>query len=39
MTGHCSGCRAAGLTSNWIQDKLQEIVDPEIVLEVSEEAP
>lgn len=39
MTGHCSGCRAAGLTSNWIQDKLQEIIDPEIVLEVSEEAP
>jgi NifU-like protein len=38
MTGHCSGCRAAGLTSIWIQDKLQEIVDPEITLEVLEEA-
>ncbi|MDJ0763459.1 MAG: Fe-S cluster assembly protein NifU [Myxococcota bacterium] len=38
MTGHCSGCRAAGLTSNWIQEKLREIVDPTITLEVLEEA-
>ena len=38
LTGHCSGCRAAGMTSGWIQDKLREIVDPEIVLEVVEEA-
>jgi NifU-like protein len=38
MVGHCSGCRAAGMTSGWIQDQLQEIVDPEIVLEVTEEA-
>ncbi len=38
MTGHCSGCRSAGLTTMWIQDKLQEIVDPEISLEVLEEA-
>ena len=38
MTGHCSGCRAAGLTSIWIQDKLQEIVDSDIKLEVTEEA-
>jgi NifU-like protein len=37
MTGHCSGCRAAGLTSVWIQDKLQEIVDPEITIDVMEE--
>lgn len=37
MTGQCSGCRAAGLTSVWIQDKLQEIVDPDIALEVLEE--
>jgi NifU-like protein len=37
MTGQCSGCRAAGLTSVWIQDKLQEIVDPDITLEVLEE--
>jgi NifU-like protein len=38
MVGHCSGCRAAGMTSGWIQDKLQEIVDPDITLEVTEEA-
>jgi NifU-like protein len=38
MTGHCSGCRSALMTSGWIQDKLREIVDPEITLEVSEEA-
>lgn len=38
MTGHCSGCRAAGMTSTWIQDKLREIVDSDIVLEVAEEA-
>jgi NifU-like protein len=38
MVGHCSGCRASGMTTMWIQDKLQEIVDPDIVLEVTEEA-
>jgi NifU-like protein len=38
MVGHCSGCAAVGMTSGWIQDKLQEIVDPDIVLEISEEA-
>lgn len=38
MVGHCSGCRAAGLTTQWIEDKLKEIVDPSITLEVSEEA-
>ncbi len=38
MTGHCSGCRSAGLTSIWIQDKLQEIVDSDIKLVVTEEA-
>ena len=38
MVGHCSGCRASGMTTTWIQDKLQEIVDPDIVLEVTEEA-
>lgn len=37
MVGHCSGCRAAGLTSGWIEDKLREIVDPAIALEVLEE--
>ena len=37
MTGHCSGCRAAGLTSGWIEDKLKEIVDSEITLKVVEE--
>ncbi len=37
MVGHCSGCKAAGLTSGWIQDKLQEIIDPDITLEVVEE--
>lgn len=38
LTGHCSGCRAAGMTSGWIQDKLREIVDSDIILEVTEEA-
>ncbi len=38
MIGHCSGCRAAPLTSVWIQDKLQEIVDPAITIEITEEA-
>lgn len=38
MVGQCAGCRAAGLTSGWIEDKLKEIVDPTIVLEVVEEA-
>jgi NifU-like protein len=37
MTGQCSGCRAAGLTSKWIEDKLREIVDPAIELEVVED--
>ena len=37
MVGHCSGCRAAGLTTGWIEDKLREIVDPNISLEVLEE--
>ena len=37
MTGHCSGCRAAGFTTGWIQEKLQEIVDPAIVIETTEE--
>jgi NifU-like protein len=37
MTGHCSGCKAAGLTSGWIEDKLREIIDPEITLEVVED--
>jgi NifU-like protein len=37
MVGHCSGCRAAGLTTGWIEDKLREIVDPGITLEVMEE--
>jgi NifU-like protein len=37
MVGHCSGCRAAGLTTGWIEDKLREIVDPGIALEVLEE--
>ena len=37
LVGHCSGCRAAGFTTGWIQDKLQEIIDPAITIEVSEE--
>ena len=37
LTGHCTGCRAAGLTTGWIGDKLREIVDPNISLEVVEE--
>jgi NifU-like protein len=37
LVGHCSGCRAAGLTTGWIEDKLREIVDPSISLEVLEE--
>lgn len=38
MVGHCSGCRASGFTTGWIQDKLREIVDEDIVVEVTEEA-
>ena len=38
MVGHCSGCRAAGLTTSWIEDKLKEIVDPTISLNVLEES-
>ena len=37
MVGQCSGCRAAGLTTSWIEDKLKEIVDPAISLNVVEE--
>jgi NifU-like protein len=37
MVGHCSGCRASGFTSGWIQDKLREIVDADILVEVTEE--
>jgi NifU-like protein len=37
MTGQCSGCKAAGLTSVWIEDKLREIIDPAIKLEILEE--
>ena len=37
MVGHCSGCKAAGMTSGWIQDKLQEIIDPAITIEILEE--
>jgi NifU-like protein len=37
LVGHCAGCRAAGLTTGWIEDKLREIVDPNISLEVVEE--
>jgi NifU-like protein len=37
MTGHCAGCKAAGLTSGWIEDKLREIVDSEITIEVVED--
>lgn len=37
MTGHCTGCRSSGLTTGWIQEKLQEIVDPSIIVETTEE--
>jgi len=37
MVGHCAGCRASGLTTKWIEDKLREIVDPTIELRVAEE--
>ncbi|MBN2529979.1 MAG: Fe-S cluster assembly protein NifU [Deltaproteobacteria bacterium] len=37
MIGQCSGCRAAGFTSAWIQEKLREVVDPEIDVVVVEE--
>ena len=36
MTGHCAGCHAAGLTTGWIESKLQEIVDPQIKLRIEE---
>jgi NifU-like protein len=38
MVGHCSGCRAAGFTTGWIQEKLQEIIDADITVQVTEEA-
>ncbi len=37
MVGHCSGCRAAGFTTGWIQEKLREIVDPSVIVETTEE--
>ena len=37
MIGQCSGCRAAGFTSAWIEEKLREVVDPEIKVVVVEE--
>lgn len=37
LTGQCTGCRSAGLTSVWIQDKLREIVDPDICIDALEE--
>ena len=37
MIGQCSGCRAAGFTTSWIQDKLKEVVDPDIEVLVLEE--
>jgi NifU-like protein len=37
FVGHCSGCRASGFTTGWIQDKLQEIIDPAITIEITEE--
>ena len=37
MIGQCSGCRAAGFTSAWIEEKLKEVVDPEIKVVVVEE--
>lgn len=37
MVGQCAGCRAAGFTSAWIQEKLREVVDPEIIVDVAEE--
>jgi len=37
MVGQCSGCRASGFTTGWIEEKLREIVDSEIVVELNEE--
>lgn len=37
LTGHCMGCRASGMTTMWIEEKLREIIDPEIHVEVHEE--
>jgi len=37
MVGQCAGCKAAGFTTNWIQDKLREVVDSDIVVEVVED--
>jgi NifU-like protein len=38
MVGHCSGCRAAGFTTGWIAEKMQEIIDPDIKVRVTEES-
>ncbi|MCU0663240.1 MAG: Fe-S cluster assembly protein NifU [Myxococcota bacterium] len=37
LTGHCTGCRASGMTTMWIEEKLREIIDPDIRVEVHEE--
>jgi len=36
LVGHCAGCRSAGFTAGWIQDKMRELVSETIVIAFDE---
>jgi len=38
LVGHCAGCRSAGFTAAWIQDKMRELVADTITIVVDENA-
>jgi len=38
LVGHCAGCKAAGFTTGWIQDKMRELVAETVTVVVDESA-
>jgi NifU-like protein len=38
LVGHCAGCKAAGFTTGWIQDKMRELVSETVTVVVDESA-
>ena len=38
LVGHCAGCKAAGFTTGWIQDKMRELVAESVTVVVDESA-
>ena len=38
LVGHCAGCKAAGFTTGWIQDKMRELVAETATVVVDESA-